>query len=127
MALSSDGWDDLERTARFTALGLSDRIARSILDGQPKDVSRIDMRLTVRQRALFNQAREKRGIPLTGAIGYAQLATLAFIAYDLGIDFFEVLTGERIPEGMSPLAEGLSRDYRGMWGITGLGDHNVTG
>lgn len=108
-----------------------DRPVVDTIGGRQKSPHHHRITFTADQEALLRQAAQKRGLhPAAGLrLSYIRLATLAFVAYDLGIDVFEVIGGEEFPFDDPKLAgyiENLARETRGKWGITGLEDHNAT-
>lgn len=88
------------------------------------DIRRV--RFTQTQEELLRLAEEKRGLrrPNHQGPSYVALATMAFVAWDLGLDFFEVLSGHGLPDDPATrgIILGLSRGARGQWGIQAVGD-----
>lgn len=75
-------------------------------------------------RVLLDEACRRRDISLTG---YGRRATMAMIAYDLGMDLEEVARHSAVPAGYGEGGGGrLVRTHddglgRGLWRILGLG------
>lgn len=96
-------------------------------DGRQLAFKRHTVHLTVDQEELLRAAVAKRGIPSVRGpgLGYITLATLAFIAYDMDVNFLELMSGKKIPDDpiLAQAVADASRKQRGQWGIVDLSDH----
>lgn len=98
-------------------------------NGKPTSLRRHLISLSQAQEEILQAASAKRQLPPEGynRLSYIAYATLSFASYDLGLDVFEVFSGEEFPhwhEARARSIERLARDSRGQWGIVGLADHH---
>lgn len=95
--------------------------------GEPKAIRKRVVHFSARQEQLVRLASQSRGLPMSHSKNrnYLEMATLAFTAYDLDLNFFELLTGKEFPaeRHLAEVVEKVARNERGQWGILGLGDH----
>lgn len=92
-------------------------------NGRKLSISRHTIKFFPEQEELFVEAAERRfGKDRHGRAEYIRLATLAFVAYDLDLDFLELATSKPMPKapGAAELAFEASARKRGLWGIIGL-------
>lgn len=96
-------------------------------DGQPKAVKSRIIRFSAYQDQMIRRAAAQRGLETSNSKNrnYVELATIAFAAYDLDMNVFELITAKQFPvdPASAEIVEKVARNERGQWGIVGLSDH----